>query len=171
MRGRITNLVGFRSGMLIAIKMNGVIKTRATWVCKCDCGSYRIVPSQELIRGTATSCGCRKYQHRIKHGQSRHRLYDLWCSMFKRCYDKSATNYKYYGARGITVCDEWRDINVFLSDMEASYVEGLTLDRINNEKGYCKENCRWATTSEQNLNRRRWVRRWHKKPTQCGDAP
>lgn len=81
-----------------------------------------------------------------------HRLYTTWHHMVERCTKKESCNYKYYGARGITVCDEWLDLNNFINDMFPTFQEGLTLDRIDNNKGYCKDNCRWATKIVQSRN-------------------
>ncbi len=79
--------------------------------------------------------------------------YWIWAKMKTRCATPTVKDYKYYGARGITVCSEWLTFSNFWKDMGGSYVEGLTLDRINNNKGYSKENCRWVTMREQNRNR------------------
>ena len=91
----------------------------------------------------------------IKHNLRHHRLYNVWKSMKARCTNPKNTNYKSYGGRGITVCDKWLDINNFIDDMYPSFVEGLTLDRKENDKGYSKDNCRWATKIVQSRNTRR----------------
>jgi len=74
--------------------------------------------------------------------------------MIRRCHSKDDNNYKDYGGRGITVCDRWKDIKTFVSDMSSSHKNGLTLDRIDNDGNYCKENCRWATPKQQTRNKR-----------------
>lgn len=89
----------------------------------------------------------------IKHGEHGSLTYARWKSMMARCYNKNASNYKYYGAGGITVCDEWHDYKNFKKDMgECPSIE-MTLDRIDNTKGYEPSNCRWITQEHQNKNR------------------
>lgn len=107
-------------------------------------------------RGTK-SCGCQHNNSTLK--LSKHRIYMTWYNMIQRCYNPSHIRYDDWGGRGITVCDEWKDSPAqFIKDMFPSFVEGLTLDRIDNDKGYSKENCRWATKSEQCTNQRISVR-------------
>lgn len=89
------------------------------------------------------------------HKNTTHRLYDRYSKMIGRCHNEENSRYPYYGGRGIKVCDRWlKSFNYFLEDMEDSFVEGLELDRIDNDKGYSPDNCRWVTHSENMLNRR-----------------
>ncbi len=80
-------------------------------------------------------------------------LYTVWKNMRQRCLNKKGWRYKYYGGRGITICEKWNTYNGFLDDMEKTYKKGLTLDRIDNNGNYCKENCRWTTMKVQNNNK------------------
>lgn len=82
-----------------------------------------------------------------------HPLHGIWAAMKRRCYNKNTKDYPMYGGRGITVCDEWHTFEGFIKDMEQSYRPGLSIDRVDNEKGYFFNNCRWATPTEQANNR------------------
>jgi hypothetical protein len=87
-------------------------------------------------------------------GRSSHKLYIHWLCMHKRCNDPGRHNYKHYGGKGITVCDRWTNFWNFAADMEGPYFEGATLDRIDNEKDYSPDNCRWSTRLENNRKRK-----------------
>ncbi len=100
-----------------------------------------------------------KYPYRSlnKDGRTKHPLYKTWDSMIGRCYHRSNASYKNYGERGITVCQEWLDdFANFIRDMGDKPGREYTLDRIDNDKGYSKDNCKWSTWSEQNRNQRRY---------------
>ena len=125
---------------------------------KCDCGVIFKTITSQVKRGKTVSCGCyRKAQVKkanSTHGLSVHPLYQTWSGIVKRCTKPSSKDYKNYGARGITVTDRWLDVSNFIEDMYPTYKEGLTIDRIDNDKGYSKENCRWATSQTQGSNTR-----------------
>lgn len=108
----------------------------------------------DVKRNRIKSCGCYQKKKNITHGLRNHILYDTWIGIIKRCTNKKNQAYKNYGGRGITVCDRWLDIKNFIEDMYPSYIKGLEIDRINNDIGYFKENCRWTTREVQTRNTR-----------------
>lgn len=117
---------------------------------KCHCGKEFEAQIQSINDGNTKSCGCLKNTHNLAN----HRLYKIWRNMIKRCTNPKDTFYKNYGERGIKVSNEWLDISNFINDMYPSYQEGLSMDRIDNNKGYSKDNCRWTTRSIQSRNTR-----------------
>lgn len=133
----------------------------AYWLCRCECGTEKAF-SRSTLGKTVFSCGCwqreRMGKLRYKHGLSvktaPHPVYKAWSSMLSRCTNPKRPDYHNYGGRGITVCERWRAFENFRDDMLPSWQPGLTLDREDNEKGYCPENCRWATHIQQCNNTR-----------------
>jgi hypothetical protein len=115
----------------------------------CVCGDTFLTGIWEFLAGKTTSCGCLRY----KHGGSETREYSTWEGMLARCRNKNSKGYRYYGARGISVCERWLKFENFLADMGPK-PEGRTLDRINNDGNYERGNCRWATNHEQRINKR-----------------
>jgi hypothetical protein len=135
-------------------------KSHHFYNCKCICGKELKVILNNLINSNNPSCGCMK---NITHGMTNTRFYKIWISMKNRCYNCKDDNYYYYGARGIQICNEWYvDFNNFYNDMYNSYInhcnqfgeKDTTLDRIDVDDNYYKDNCRWATIIEQSNNRR-----------------
>ncbi|MBR5273592.1 MAG: hypothetical protein IKU25_09440 [Clostridia bacterium] len=125
------------------------------WNCVCDCGGKAIVSGNNLKFGGVKSCGCLLHKKHDTHHLSGTKLYYIWRGMLVRCYDENSNAYKYYGARGISVCEKWK--NDFLSfynwSISNGYKEGLTIDRTNNGLGYSPENCRWVDCKVQANNR------------------
>lgn len=125
----------------------------------CSCGNEFKTQIGHVKNGNTKSCGCHQKQiaksNRTTHNLGQHRLYQTWHAMVKRCTNPKSVSYATYGAKGITVCDRWLQVDKFIEDMYSSFQEGLTLDRIDNSKGYFKENCRWASAFLQQRNTNR----------------
>ena len=153
---------GQRYGRLVVLKLAGLEPSRRQrlYECACDCGNRTTVRASGL-RGGTQSCGCLTKERvsaarkrATTHGLAGTPTYRTWASMIGRCYDQRNASWKNYGARGVTVCDRWRaGILDFVADMGLR-PEGLTLDRIDPCGNYEPGNCRWATWSEQNRNKR-----------------
>ena len=128
------------------------------WYCECDCGNNTVVRGSRLKEKKVRSCGCLARNNAVKHGMSYHPLYCIWYSMVRRCDNSKDNGYKYYGGRGITVCDRWHDLKSFINDMEDSYKPGLSIERVDNNGNYELSNCKWATMKEQANNKRNTIR-------------
>ena len=135
------------------------IGKRKYFVCECECGNILRVEQHRLLSGQTKSCGCYSRdllkKNRTVHGKRNHRLYSIWGSMKSRCYYKNKDNYKYYGGKGIEVCEEWKnDFQEFYEwAMKNGYKEGLSIDRIDNSKNYKPSNCKFSNQTEQVRNR------------------
>lgn len=156
---KLIDLSGQKFGRWTVLSRDiSVEKSHAFWICLCDCGSRKSVSGSCLRRGISKSCGCLRNEDFGKksttHGKSYSLEYKTWQSMIARCYYPSKESFKNYGAKGIKVCDEWKNsFEQFYKDMGKRPFQSASLDRIDNSKGYSKENCRWASMQEQERNK------------------
>ena len=160
--------IGKRFGMLQVVDFYEVRNNDIHYKCLCDCGNVAIVNKHKLRTGHSTSCGCYKSiwckENKTKHnGKLKHkREYSIWQGMRSRCRDKTLKN---YGAKGIEVCEEWDDFEVFLKDMGKCPFTDAQIDRINSNGNYEPSNCRWVTSTINNANKRKkdtWGLRYNK---------
>jgi hypothetical protein len=163
---KLIDLTGQRFGRLYVIERAGSSNGNALWLCLCDCGKMKVVNGVQLRCGETKSCGCIQREI-ISNKMSKHkgtindrRLYRVWAGMISRTSNPNATNYQYYGGRGIQVCEQWKDFSEFRKwafdngyDINADYGK-CTLDRIDTNDNYYPENCRWVSMETQNNNQR-----------------
>lgn len=133
---------------------------RARWRCECECGNMHEAGAYDIKSGNTKSCGCWNRETTSKvgkanktHGLTNSPIHQTWHDMMRRCYDKKNDQFHNYGARGIHVCDRWHDVERFYEDMGDRPSSRHSIDRLDVHKGYCKDNCRWATPSQQARNR------------------
>lgn len=149
--------IGKKSNMLTAVGIAPRLESDRTWKldCVCDCGNHTSITPSQFNRGVVKSCGClRRSGTRMDDGRSLNSLYGIWSQMMRRCYNSKTKYYGRYGARGISVCDDWHSFNNF-AEWAASVggrPHGTSLDRINNDGNYEPSNCRWATDKQQHRN-------------------
>jgi hypothetical protein len=162
---KYNDLHGMAFGKLSVVEVYGRAKDRhILWKCECECGKTINVSSRDLVSGHTKSCGCLQKETvksiRYIHGDRDARLYSVWKSMKKRCENKKSKSYKWYGAKGVSVCNEWHDYSVFKKWAFANgYKEDAargecTIDRIDPYGNYEPLNCRWVTMAEQAKNKR-----------------
>lgn len=146
-------------------------KGRLQLECLCECGNTTYVLPYQFDKGVIKSCGCARFGHgkshvgntsRRTHGLTHNRFYKRWNDMVRRCYNQNEPAYRFYGALGITVCEEWRySPESFIAWCESTYPneQKLSLDRIDGSKGYSPDNCRWVTQIDQvhNLKNNRFI--------------
>lgn len=159
---RADNLQGKRFGKLTVLRRASNSKSGMTrWECRCECGNYTTVHSADLKRKDekqrTKSCGCLKFKQNGKAKQNGvySRLYAIYYSILDRCTNSKSRSFCRYGGRGITVCDEWANSYLCFYEWAVShgYCDGLSIDRIDNDRGYSPENCRWADAYTQAANK------------------
>lgn len=157
-RAHVRDFTGVRFGLWTVVSLHDH-RIHPKWNVRCECGNEKVVKGRILVAGKSRSCGCQTRQMIgaafRKHGLSGDPLHHLWRGMIARCHDSRGKSFENYGARGIEVCARWRtSFEAFRDDMGPRPSRLHSVDRIDNDKGYGPDNCRWATAGEQARNRR-----------------
>lgn len=158
---KITVAQGEKYGRLTVIKEGEPIKP-SKWkirmvICKCDCGTKTTTRLDYMRSGHTKSCGCNRKlaKSRKTHGKTGTRLYRIWCGMLARCRNKNVKSFKYYGAMGVKVCEEWLEFTNFYDwSMSNGYEKTLTIDRVDPFGSYKPSNCKWIPKADQYYTRR-----------------
>lgn len=158
--------LGKKYNRLTVIAFERIKRGRTTswnWIVRCDCGTLKSVNPYRVLNGNTVSCGCHRLEqtiannkkNKVKHNGRNTRLYNIWHGMKQRCFSSYCHDYKNYGGRGITICDEWKDDFSLFRDwsLKNGYADNLSIDRIDVNGNYCPENCRWVDAKIQNRNR------------------
>lgn len=159
--GKISDIAGRRFGRLLVLSRHGTSPDRhITWLCRCDCGSQKVISGNSIRSGLTTSCGCylnevikRGDNKSSTHGMTSTGTYRSWNSMLNRCLNTQAPDYERYGGRGISVCQEWLVFEKFHADMGDRPI-GMTIDRKDVNGNYTAKNCKWSDRKDQQRNRR-----------------
>lgn len=147
--GRLIDLTGQKFGRWEVLGR----AEKLHWICRCECGTEKPVDGGSLRRGDTKSCGCLRVGSRTTHGLKSHPLYGVWSTMRRRCENPNTEKYRVYGGRGIKVCERWKNFQNFYDDMSPTYVQGLQIDREDNDGDYSPDNCRWVTNRQNSRNR------------------
>jgi len=160
---KFRDLTGQVFERLLATERDFSVKKKTNWICSCECGNKTSVFAPDLLSGRIKSCGCYRADmlaKRFSHGNCRNGkispTYKSWANMLQRCSNPNWHAYRHYDGRGIAVCEEWHSFSVFLSEM-GERPTGHSIERKDNNAGYSKQNCRWATRSEQISNRQNTI--------------
>ena len=155
----MTDITGNKYNRLTAIKLDH--KTdREYWLFQCDCGNVKVINKTSVVTGRAKSCGCLRDEKVSKvnliDGRKKNPLYPVWRSIIQRCTNLNDKSYKDYGGRGVNICIEWQNnFNLFSQwCVDNGWIKGLEIDRIDNDKGYCPENCRFVERKDNARNKR-----------------
>lgn len=156
--GAIQDLLGKKYGKLTVIYLTTSARGRRAWGCHCSCGNRIVVETGRLNSGRVNSCGCRQLESATKHGLYKTPEYKVWANMKYRCDTETAHNWKDYGGRGITYDPRWKKFEAFLDDMGYKPTPEHTIERVDVNGNYTKDNCIWALNDIQQLNRRDTVK-------------
>lgn len=173
-RGKgIAKDIGKKYGKLTVIKRMHNVNGKVKYLCKCDCGNEKVVYAADLRNGKIVSCGCyrlQKLSEKISvHKKTKTRLYRIWQNMKTRCYNPKFKQFKDYGGKGVSVCEEWKNdfMQFYNWAMSNGYNDTLTIDRIDTNGNYEPDNCRWATLKQQARNNSKNVLITHNGETHC----
>lgn len=158
--GKKLNLLNKKINRLFILEEVGKNqKGEILYKCICDCGNYTIASGSNINRNKIKSCGCLQVEIAKQKKKSKYKYHDLkseyntWTTMKRRCYNENDLAYKYYGGKGITIYDKWlNDFDSFVEDMGKKPFKNAQIDRIDSDKGYYPDNCRWVTPHDNMLN-------------------